>query len=176
MARVRAFPFSELLAQEPERWARLVGDHESTIDQLVYDAEAQRSEDGGPAARVVRGRRCADRRGLFQEFAAAFQFPDYFGENFDALDECLCDMKWLQADAYVVALTNADAVLPNDDAGFDTLMSVLGSAAMEWHRSTALGAAERPSVPFRVLLHVAPDKQGALKARLERAGVPFVAG
>ena len=30
-----------------------------------------------------------------QEFAAALQFPAYYGENMAAFDECLCDVSWL---------------------------------------------------------------------------------
>ena len=46
-------------------------------------------------AAYIRGDRCTTRSEFFREFSAALQFPDYFGENWDAVDECLCDMEWL---------------------------------------------------------------------------------
>lgn len=44
---------------------------------------------------------------LFAVVASAMQFPDYFGNNWDALDECLNDMEWLPADGYCLVLHDA---------------------------------------------------------------------
>ena len=39
---------------------------------------------------------------LFSALAKEMRFPDYFGMNWDALDECLRDMEWLPAKGYVL--------------------------------------------------------------------------
>lgn len=44
---------------------------------------------------------------LFAVVSAAMQFPDYFGNNWDALDECLGDMDWLPSDGYLLVLRDA---------------------------------------------------------------------
>lgn len=44
---------------------------------------------------------------LFAVVSTAMQFPDYFGNNWDALDECLGDMDWLPADGYLLILRDA---------------------------------------------------------------------
>src|SRR6266478_2963181 len=61
--------------------------------------------------RVIRGRKARTRQGLFDEFAAALQFPCYFGENWDAFDECLSDLEWLPADGYLLLVTQSAHLL-----------------------------------------------------------------
>ncbi|MEH0417329.1 barstar family protein [Streptomyces sp. B21-083] len=43
------------------------------------------------ACREVRGSRCRTVEGLFTEWAAGLDFPDYFGHNWDAFHDCLRD-------------------------------------------------------------------------------------
>jgi len=38
---------------------------------------------------------CQSRADLFRECARALKFPDYFGGNWDALDECIRDLSWI---------------------------------------------------------------------------------
>src|SRR5438552_17320122 len=52
------------------------------------------------ACRVLRGHKCRTSDQLFDEFGAALQFPEYFGENWDALNDCLTDLAWLPAAEY----------------------------------------------------------------------------
>jgi len=44
---------------------------------------------------------------LFSVVAEAMKFPDYFGNNWDALDECLSDLDWLPVDGYLLILRDA---------------------------------------------------------------------
>ena len=39
------------------------------------------------------------------------QFPDYFGNNWNALDECLNDLSWLSATKFLIVITNSEKVL-----------------------------------------------------------------
>jgi len=41
-------------------------------------------------------RRISDKRELFALLANRLEFPSYFGQNWDALDEMLRDLSWLQ--------------------------------------------------------------------------------
>jgi len=62
---------------------------------------------------------------LFAVVAAAMQFPDYFGNNWDALDECLGDMDWLPADGYLLVLRDAAK-------GWSQNPYLLGSFVTSW--------------------------------------------
>ena len=71
---------------------------------------------------------------LFREIAKAFQFPDYFGHNWDALDECLGDLDWIPATGYVVIWQNASNLLSHASSDFLTLLDVFQYAAQEWQQ------------------------------------------
>jgi hypothetical protein len=81
---------------------RLLGSHEPPwfIGLIGEPADgcnwSRRLEGIGLISRFGRGRKMADRHGLFDEIAAVLQFPSYFGENWDAFDECIGDLGGLQ--------------------------------------------------------------------------------
>jgi len=48
------------------------------------------------------------------KIADIFKFPDYFGANWDALLDCLCDTSaWMPAKGYVLVIHNADYFIRN---------------------------------------------------------------
>ncbi|MGO4201462.1 barstar family protein [Rhodococcus sp. TAF43] len=65
----------------------------------------------GRPVRHVRGRRMSTVPALFDEFAAALQFPYYFGRNKDAFDECLGEIGDTVGPDPVVFVLDADALL-----------------------------------------------------------------
>jgi RNAse (barnase) inhibitor barstar len=91
----------------------------------------------GFALRLVNGRKCGTPVDLFAEFARALEFPDYFGHNWDALEECLADLEWLPAKGYVILVTDAQAVIPDDDEEYETLLEVLSDAGEAWSKGQA---------------------------------------
>ena len=64
---------------------------------------------------------------LMKNISAALDFPDWFGENWDALEDCLSDLSWRQAAGNVLIFERAKA---GDD--FGVLVDVLRSAAEYW--------------------------------------------
>lgn len=47
---------------------------------------------------------------LLATLGRAFAFPDYYGQNYNALDECLRDLSWLPAPGYVLRVRDADSL------------------------------------------------------------------
>jgi hypothetical protein len=110
---------------------------------------------------------------LFDEFAAAWQFPCYFGENRDAFDECLTDMDWLQAQAgIVVVISEPDEVLAAEaDTELAILVRTLVNAAEAYARPVESGEWwDRPGVPFHIVLLAAPPGVADVRARWHAAG------
>jgi len=79
---------------------------------------------------------------LFAAIASAMQFPDYFGSNWDALDECLCDMDWLPAEGYLL-------ILRNSTKGWSQNPYVLGRFVTTWLEASAYWAEEK--IPFHLV-------------------------
>ena len=127
---------------------------------------AWRLADGGGVVRVVRGHKMRTTTALFDEFAAALQFPDYFGENWNALDECLADLSWMPADRYVVIITRASEVLADESKEMlGLLRDVLAKAGASLAEPIARGESwDRPAVPFHVVLQVPPSEPDGLVA------------
>jgi RNAse (barnase) inhibitor barstar len=69
--------------------------------------------------RIVDGIAMVDRASLFDEFATACDFPDWFGGNWDAFADCLRDLSWLPSDPIAILWQRSGAVDPElrHDAG-----------------------------------------------------------
>ena len=77
--------------------------------------------------KTISGKKCKTKAGLLDEFSRVFSFPDYFGHNWDALEECLADLDWLPAKGYLVVVTDADQVLtkPDEEDDLETYVEIL---------------------------------------------------
>lgn len=102
----------------------------------------------GYALRTIQGKKCRTPSGLFNEFALALAFPDYFGHNWDALEECLADLEWLPAKGYILLISDTQAVLPEAEEDYDTLLEILDDAGEAWSKGHT---AEGRSAPFHVV-------------------------
>lgn len=108
-------------------------------------------------------------------FSAALQFPYYFGENWPALNECVCEIDWMPLGrGVVVAISGAATVLSESPDQLVTLVEILNRASDTYAQPIALGEHwDRPAVPFHVVLQGTADelagweRAGALLAPLE---------
>jgi RNAse (barnase) inhibitor barstar len=76
----------------------------------------------------------ASKAELLQRAAAALQFPDYFGANWDAFYDCLTDFSWRPAPGYVVRVLGAGAVRSRAAPALATALELLAEAAAYWQR------------------------------------------
>lgn len=66
---------------------------------------------------------------LLARLARGLHFPAWFGGNWDALEDCLTDLSWLEGDGHVLLLEDGSG-LNADDLGI--LVDVLSSSARFW--------------------------------------------
>ena len=137
------------------------------VSKVGQRAEPVAKVPDGFLLKVVRGGKCRSVTGLFAELAEALEFPDYFGHNWDALEECLADLEWLPAKGYVLLFTDAELILPDDEEEFATFVEVLNDAGEAW----ASGQAGKRARPFHSVLAVSERN----KSKRTHWGLPHVA-
>jgi hypothetical protein len=155
-----------------------VADDRSPFLLLEADASTGAEMSGGwrdaaLTVRTVRGRKMRTVEGVFDEMAAALQFPYYFGENWDAFDECLSDMDWMPMDAGVVVVVSEPGEVLVDAGGAElgVLVRTIVRAGSVYSRPIETGEWwDRPAVPFHVVLQSSPFHAAAVRARWRAAG------
>ncbi len=117
------------------------------------------------AVRRLRGSRTRTMSDFFDEVAATLQLPTYFGANWHALDDCLTDLGWLPATAYLLVIEDADLLLAEEpDEILTECLRVLANGAAAWQGAED----EEPppsAVPFRILLQAPADGRIAQSLR-----------
>jgi len=127
------------------------------------------------AVRMVRGAKSTTVEAFFDEVSAALQFPYYFGENWGAFDECIVDLDWIDARAYLILVSDAASLLRDADSeDFRILTNALTRANQEWLTPNQYIPRNREPTPFHVLLQCEADQLSALVERLDRAGAEHV--
>jgi len=117
-----------------------------SLAQLLQDKDKAGVYQTGPDARLIA--EAAEAAGLTlwrldighvhnkQEFTAllakALAFPDWFGGNWDALEDCLEDLSWHPAPGYVLLLEHGKHFGAGHKQEFVTATEVLEGAAQYW--------------------------------------------
>ncbi len=151
-------------------WAHAVSCPEKTIDDFAYRPPG--GKQSLILARIMRGRRCGTKRELFQEWAAALQFPYYFGGNWDAFEECINDLDWIPMEHFVFFVTHTSHLLHTSERDFATFAQIMSEAARRGG-DVAGRSSERVRVAysFHVVFHCEPGDEAETWSRFLRVGI-----
>ncbi|MFD4180184.1 barstar family protein [Rhodococcus sp. NPDC058514] len=127
----------------------------------VGDTLAYALSERGYTVRVVRAAKMRTAGALFDEFAAALQFPYYFGANKDAFDECLRDVDdWLgESPGLVLMVRDAGELLADEPGQLGWFVDAVED-----------GARDRTGGLLRVILQADRASASALARRWTSAG------
>ncbi len=81
---------------------------------------------------VLDGSAIATKTELLQRCAEVMQFPDYFGANWDALEDCLTDLEWLPASGYVLVYDQPEVLAKAAPADWSMFVEILACAVDAW--------------------------------------------
>lgn len=91
--------------------------------------------------------------GLYKSFAEEMKFPNYFGNNFNALDDCLNDLDWLPDNGFLLIFENTAKLLSDETE--DTLhafLELLKDTSQIWEKEVKEGEVwDRGAIPFKIL-------------------------
>jgi RNAse (barnase) inhibitor barstar len=100
----------------------------SHVDPKALQSAARRA---GFACFHIEGRNIGRKDQLLSHFAHALRFPNHFGDNWDALEECLTDLEF-SGDGCVIYYDHIDPLLAGQPDQFETLVEILRDAVASW--------------------------------------------
>ncbi len=123
---------------------------------------------------IIDGNTISDKNKLLQSFSEALAFPNYFGYNWDAFEECINDLEWLDASSYIIVLKNPE----NMNIGahdHQILLEILNNASRAWMEGRQHNArfSTNPT-PFHIILAVDQGQIGRVKKILGSSGIKEV--
>jgi len=89
------------------------------------------------------GRGARSKTSFLDAAAEAMSFPNYFGRNWDAFEECINDLSWAPARGYVLIYTHVWWLACEHPAAWRTARAILHDACRNWASQ---------DTPFLVLL------------------------
>jgi len=123
---------------------KIIRESASPVDAVFIDDASRKSV----CVFYFRGRSIRNKTDFFNTAKKVMRLPDYFGDNWDAFEECINDLSWLPAEGYIFVYDNTSVFFSKHPDDADTLLSILNDI----HENRKHG-----DIPFEVVL--ASDKE-----------------
>ncbi len=98
----------------------------------------------GLAVFVLDGKKALGKEEFLEHIAKALHFPDYFGNNWDAFEDCLTDMSWQEAKGYIMLYQDFGVFAERSPEQFGVALEIFKDSAEFWRTHKKL---------FLILLH-----------------------
>jgi len=123
---------------------------ESAVCQLAADPDVIEQAATAAGLTVIRIdlKRLTSKAGLLGRAARALKFPEWFDKNWDALNDCLTDLSWLDGSGWVIIFENSQIFAGRKPQVFHSAVEVFQSANDYWRQA---------GKPFWVLFHGPSD-------------------
>lgn len=72
---------------------------------------------------------------FLQAAAETMKFPDYFGDNWDAFNDCITDLSWIAADGYILLYTHPNNLANSDPLEWSIALDVFQDAIEYWRET-----------------------------------------
>lgn len=137
----------------------------ASLDSLYFGL----CHEGPPnVKRIIRGRKSKNSATFFDEAAAALQFPEYFGENWSAFEDCFRDLCSLYPLPHLIFINQASLLLAEEKDMLREFLNIVASTGKRWATPDANRA--RPPVPLKLILQEDSANLPTLLKRLTACG------
>lgn len=100
---------------------------------MSIDVEIELLRSKGYYIAFLDGEKCLDLRAFITQIGRAFHFPDYYGNNMDALDECINDLDWISEKNYALVVINSNSFLSSETtAQQNSIWGFFEKVKVEW--------------------------------------------
>ena len=110
----------------------------AAVETIIATVEAH-----GWRCFAIDGAAVTDKKSFLECSAAIMRFPAYWGQNWDAFEECLFDLSWAPAVGYVLLYDDVENFARQSPQEWSVAYDILTEAVSRWQK---LG------VPFVVLM------------------------
>jgi len=117
--------------------SEIIGDREASgvylLKGLLRPREFERlAKERDLAFFHIEGKDIKDKGQFLDSSANILRFPDYFGNNWDAFEDCLTDMSWHVSEGYVVLYDRFDTLAENSPRDFRTVLKIFRQSVNFW--------------------------------------------
>ncbi len=77
-----------------------------------------------------------DELGFFLELKKIFKFPSYFGNNLDAVQDCLTDLEWIKKTNIILIIQNSEKLIAEASGKelMEHFLSILSDTMILWNQ------------------------------------------
>lgn len=81
---------------------------------------------------AIDGNQCNTIESFLEEIGRAFSFPDYYGQNVNALNDCINDLDWIPKDNYILIINNFESLISDNKKDREDMIDFLGEISEQW--------------------------------------------
>src|SRR5262249_36705981 len=135
----------------------LADPHHCGVYQLARKPEEveRAAKDAGLAVFRIDIGHVRNKKDFLAQIAGELQFPDWFGANWDALNDCLTDLEWISTKTgYVLIFEKTENFPDRHPKEFENATTVFAEAAEYW---------KTQGRPFWVLIEASSKRDSGLR-------------
>ncbi|MEX0275695.1 MAG: barstar family protein [Flavobacteriaceae bacterium] len=84
----------------------------------------------------INGAYCRRKSDALSEIAKNLMFPQHFGNNLDALEDCLTDLSWIGKNKVILIINDFDYFLKDESSDLkETFLEIFKDTEKEWETS-----------------------------------------